>query len=442
MIHKRNKIIAVISLISVVILFSRCQSEETEIANKKASVISAKEWLENNEINLEALAYTETIDWDNAIETDGENGKMIEVPLKLKANTSTNVVLDENYKTYMRLLFVEDREDTYHVFNIVYTTKDDNFNNANKEQNFYHIDSHYSGYITFQNSINKIIYSGVFDNGMVIGLHNSSRETSKSAGLVCRYWVYVGPTVTCSNWVWEPDIIIGGGGFTFPPGIGGPIYVPPFKLDPCASAKTTSGISAASTFLKAKSDILQASADGNEHSITLGKDAKGVLNQAPMNNGGTNGVNVNQTWASAFAAIHNHPNETPLSSGDIYTAVSLNTKNGSFNTSFILTGGETYAIVVTDLKAAQAFIAAYPADLSPNYPPEFPQVLFDQIQDIKTKFGESNEARTMAISLVLDNNNSGITLMKQDSNGNFNRIKIQQTTNSDGSKTFSSVPCN
>lgn len=81
-------------------------------------------------------------------------------------------------------------------------------------------------------------------------------------------------------------------------------------------------------------------------------------------------------------------------------------------------------------------------DLSPNYPPEFPQVLFDQIQDLKTKFGESNEARTMAISLVLDNNNSGITLMKQDSNGNFNRIKIQQATKSDGSKTFSSVPCN
>ena len=107
-----------------------------------------------------------------------------------------------------------------------------------------------------------------------------------------------------------------------------------------------------------------------------------------------------------------------------------------------MTAGETYAIVITDLKAAQAFIAAYPADLSPNYPPEFPQVIFDQIQEIKTTFGESNEARTTAMALILDKNNAGITLMKQDSSGEFKPFKTKETTNSDGSKTFSSVPCN
>lgn len=43
-------------------------------------------------------------------------------------------------------------------------------------------------------------------------------------------------------------------------------------------------------------------------------------------------------------------------------------------------------------------------DLSLNYLPKFPQALFNQIQDIKTKFEEPNETRTMDISLVLDNN--------------------------------------
>jgi hypothetical protein len=84
--------------------------------------------------------------------------------------------------------------------------------------------------------------------------------------------------------------------------------------------------------------------------------------------------------------MHNHPNNTALSSGDIYAAVTLNTKNSNFTTSFILTGGETYAIVITNLTAAKAFVAAYPADISPIYPPEFPQFIFDQIQDVKTKF--------------------------------------------------------
>lgn len=343
----------------------------------------------------------------------------------------------------MRLLFVQDVEGTFKVYDIVYTTKINTFDITNKKQNFYHIDSEYSGYITMQDSSNKIVYSGVYENGVVTNLHNVNKETSKPSELFCSYWVYVGPTVTCSNWIWRPDI---SGGFNWgPPGQSGPlppIYFPPVKLDPCASAITTSGISSTAIFLKAKSDILQASADGNEHSITLGKGAAGALTQAPMNNGGTNGVNVNKTWAAAFAAIHNHPNETPLSAGDIYTAVSLNTTNSTFTTSFILTAGETYAIVVTDLKAAQAFIAAYPADLSPNYPPEFPQAIFDQIQDIKTTFGESNEARTTAMALILDKNNSGITLMKQDSSGQFKPFKTKETTNADGSKTFSSVPCN
>ncbi|MRX41764.1 hypothetical protein GJU43_20980 [Flavobacterium sp. LC2016-23] len=445
---KLKKAASIFILISVGVFLSQCQQDENEAPDIKKreqnkAVTAAKKWFENSRLELEALAFTETIDWDNAIVTDGEKGRTIEVPLLLKPNTTTNVVTDAAYKTYMRLLFVQDAENVYKVYDIIYTTKGNAFDNNNPGQNFYHIYSRYSGYITIQDSKNKIIYSGEFVNGMVTALHNLSRESNETSRLFCRYWVYVGPTVTCSSWVWEPDY---GSGYNWgPPGLSGSIpgiYFPSFKLDPCGAAKTTTGISGKAGFLKAKADIMQASADGKEHSITLGNGAGGALTQAPMNNGGTNGVAVNQNWPGAFAAMHNHPNNTPLSSGDIYAAVTLNTKNSNFTTSFILTGGETYAIVITNLTAAKAFVAAYPADISPVYPPEFPQVIFDQIQALKGKFGESNEGRTKGIATVLDQNNSGITLMKQDSSGKFNPVKIRETINTDGSKSYSLIPCN
>lgn len=445
---KLKKAASIFILISVGVFLSRCQQEENEVPGiqkreQNKAVTVAKKWFENSRLQLEALAFTETIDWNNAIVTNGEMGRTIEVPLMLKPNTNTNVVTDEDYKTHMRLLFVPDIAGQYKVYDIVYTTKDYAFDNTNREQNFYHIDPRYSGYITIQDSQNKIIYSGEFVNGMVTILHNLSRGSNETSRTYCRYWVYVGSSVNCSSWVWEPDY---GSGYNWgPPGMSGAVprtYFPSFKLDPCGAAKTTTGISAKSGYLNAKSDIMQASADGKEHSITLGNGAGGALTQAPMNNGGTNGVKVNQNWPGAFAAMHNHPNNSQVSAGDIYAAVTLNTTNSNFTTSFILTGGETYAIVITNLTAAKAFVAAYPADISPIYPPEFPQVIFDQLQNFVNPFGSSTYGRTGAIAVVLDKYKSGITLLKQQHSGEFKPIMFKESIEANGTKSYNSIPCN
>lgn len=213
------------------------------------------------------------------------------------------------------------------------------------------------------------------------------------------------------------------------------------EKDPCSIAQAITDISRSPGYISVKSNIVKASADGKEHSITMGRAITNNVTQSPMNNGGTNSVQVNTTLTGAFGAMHNHPNNSPLSAGDIYASVVLNTKNSNFTTSFIVTGGETYAIVVTDLAAAKAFITKYPSDISPVYPPEFPDFIFDQISYIRSQLGESNNSRTSAIALVLDHNNAGITLFKQDSNGQFNPVKIQETTLTNGTKKYISVPC-
>jgi hypothetical protein len=210
--------------------------------------------------------------------------------------------------------------------------------------------------------------------------------------------------------------------------------------DPCDAAKLITTDSKDSNYLSAKSSILAANAT-IEHSITLGKDANGNITQAPMNNGGTNDVVVNQTWAGAFASLHNHPNNTPLSTGDIYNAVILNNKNSNFTTSFVMVNGETYAIVVTNLVEANAFVKAYPADENPPYPPEFPDAIFNEILEVRSKLGESIEARTSAIAFALNSHNSGISLMKQDNNGEFYPLIIKKTTQN-GTDTYNLTPCN
>lgn len=213
------------------------------------------------------------------------------------------------------------------------------------------------------------------------------------------------------------------------------------KIDPCTTGDIVTSLSQSAGYLSALNNVKAANST-IEHSITLGRDANGNITQAPMNDGGSVNVKVNTSWAGAFGAIHNHPNNTPISGGDIYAAVTLNSGNSDFTTTFVYTNGEMYAAVVTDLAAAQAFVAAYPADQLPGYNPEFPDFIYNQLQDLVTYMGSTIEGKTEAIAFVLNKLNAGISILKQDSSGKFNPIQIKETTNTNGSKTYTSTPCN
>lgn len=441
MTYKIKKTISFLAF-SIAIIFGSCQKDEIGALNQESAVIKAKEWFDNNKPSLEALKYTETVDWNNAIVLNNDGEQAIEVPLKLVDNASTNVSDDLKYKTFIRLLLIKESASSYKAFDIVYTTKDESFNNSNKSFNILNISSQYSGFITIQKNDNTISYSGKYENGQLLGLHNLDQGQNLTNRLACTYYVTVGLYTTCSNWVWYPDYGPGDLPTGYMPGISGPLFPNGFPYtDPCMAARMATNISQNSGFINAKNAIIQAGVDGNEHSITLGTAISGIFSQAPMNNGGPNGVRVNENLAGAWGAIHNHPNNTPLSSGDIYAAVTLNTRHSNFDTSIIITGGETYAIVITNLPKAQNFVKDNPPVISELYPPEFPDSIFDQILEVRTKLGESLESRTAAIAQVLDENNSGITLMKQDNSGKFNPIKFQKTIHPDGSVTYTAVPC-
>lgn len=434
----------------VFLFFMSCQNQEIEMDEKSISVTNAQRWLEVNKPKLQALAYTETIDWNNMIITNGSKGKVLEVPLILLANTTTNVGEDDSYKTYMRLLFIEDKEEIYKVYTIIITTKGLTFDNKNKKLNFYEVDSGYYGYLTLQNSKNKILYSGKYKNGKRISTPRKANTNNMTARWVCSYTVSVGTYSTCSNWYWvwdpyDPEWLLVQWGWdnlddynnTYGDGSGNSTP----DADPCEIAQSATLIAQDNNYLSAKSSIITASFDGLEHSITLGKDANGLTTQATMNSGGTVNVSVNTSLPGAFASIHNHPNNTQISAGDIYAAVKLNEKSSNFTTSFIYTNGDTYAIVINDLIAAQNFVSEYPADQLPGMNPEFPDAIFDQLQKLVNYMGSSVDGKTMAISYVLHNYTNGITILKQENSGEFKAIEVQESTASNGDKIYTLTPC-
>lgn len=436
-----------ITSLFVFLLFCSCQNEEVGLEIESGPITNAKKWLETNKPKLQAFEYTEKIDWQNAFITDGAKGRVIEVPLLLLTNTTTNVVDDDSYKTHMRLLFMEDKNGSYKLYTIVITTKDLSFDNKSKEFNFYEVDPEYSGYLTLQNSKNKILYSGKYEKGKRIS--TPRKNNNVTAKWVCSYTVTVGTYSTCSNWVWvfdpnDPEWLLVKWGWnniddynnTYGNGEGNSDPLP----DPCEIAKSTTLISQDSNYLSAKNSIMNAG-DGLEHSITLGRGASSEVTRSPMNTGGPVSVATNTTLPGAFAGLHNHPRNTPITGGDIYAAVKLNEKSTNFKTSFVFTNGEIYAIVINDLGAAQYFVAEYPADQLPGMNPDFPNIIFDQLQDLVTDMGSSVEGKTLAISYVLHQYTYGITILKQQSNGVFVPLEVEKYKKPDGSKTYTLAPC-
>lgn len=97
--------------------------------------------------------------------------------------------------------------------------------------------------------------------------------------------------------------------------------------DPCVDAQpfadATTLLSTNFTFVSAKNSVEAAVlAQGNavtEHSVTFGKDMNNNINISPiLNTNGSNSGSVNSSWPGAFADLHNHPNDQPLSPGDLY----------------------------------------------------------------------------------------------------------------------------
>jgi hypothetical protein len=267
------------------------------------------------------------------------------------------------------------------------------------------------------------------------------------------------------DWVYLCNDGDGGGGDMCPPelseeecicqlyGLGcdggvGDEDLPPPPPDPCNDAQPASNaattLSQNISYRNAKSNI-QTANPNVENTVTFGKDVNGNVSASTMTSC-TNPSNctVNTNYPGGFADLHNHPSDLPPSPGDMYNLIGVNNNHSGYNTRMVVTpDGSVYALVVLDLAAANTFKNTYSA-VDMGYGPDFPSEIYVKFDEVKDQFilqGLSLLiAEERALAYVLDLFNTGVALLKQDSNGSFKRLKTDGNT-SNGKTTYTSTNC-
>lgn len=208
----------------------------------------------------------------------------------------------------------------------------------------------------------------------------------------------------------------------------------PPKDPPCEKIKSgtdkANELGKTQKFKNAVQDIKNAfNANGNENGVAIGSHTpNGNPNYTPVQNFGTNSGTVNSPFPYPIADIHNHPNNSPPSFGDVYSMMQYHLQYGSFNMRFIITsGGTVYALVVTDPNAIAQFLKKFPSVQVPGYPPTLPPNLFNEWDDMRAVIGEAG-----ALSHILETYNAGVALTKMDSAGRFRGVRTKKKAGSPG----------
>ena len=233
---------------------------------------------------------------------------------------------------------------------------------------------------------------------------------------------------------------------------GGNTGNPPAGDPDCAAAKPASdkstALSANPKFNEAKEAIKEAAKDGKEHAISFGKNTSGQVILSNIVNGSGTTVGGTGSVSGKFAHMHNHPENYPPSSGDLYSLIGTVKANAAFESAYIITpNGTVYSLVVTDSIAAAKFFNDYPKveSSTPGEEPAFPEALaneyFEIIEQQKGWYDKTpQEANEIAFTYMLNKYKTGVSLLKQKEDGSFSKKNTTKDSNATGNP-FSSKDC-
>jgi hypothetical protein len=227
---------------------------------------------------------------------------------------------------------------------------------------------------------------------------------------------------------------------------------PPAHADPCDSSKAAAekltSLANANVFQTAKQLLATAGKDGKEHSVVFGKDSAGKLTLSPLKSTGIrNSSTIDTKFPGAFADLHNHPGNTVPSAGDIYSLIAANRQYKNIDTRItLLANGSVYAIAVIDASSAAGFIRDHPPETTQGFSPRFPGQLFLEFTDLKSYLinvsgVDKVMADEMATAFILDKYQSGVCLLKVESEGHFRRVWVV-VTGSAGELSYQRRICN
>ncbi|HQV06503.1 MAG TPA: hypothetical protein PKW62_07070, partial [Chitinophagaceae bacterium] len=229
-----------------------------------------------------------------------------------------------------------------------------------------------------------------------------------------------------------------------------PIEDEPPPEDPCSDAQVAAqnakNLASLPIFINAKNEALQAfGTDNKEHAISFGINSNGEIIRSPMNTGGTYSGDI-PNIDNRFADLHNHTQPTCPSPGDIYRLIDLAALANSYLRFVVTPSGAVYALAVLDVDKAGEFILNYPEQQVPGYSPNFPTIIVDDYylaySYLKNVMNvDPLIADEMATAMVLEKYHSNVALLKQDSNGNFKRLRTTEITDENGNETYIANNC-
>lgn len=222
----------------------------------------------------------------------------------------------------------------------------------------------------------------------------------------------------------------------------------------CATAQIqiAQAITKDSAYWKGINNVNNAAArDGKEHGVSFKLQSNGPLTVTPVQQGEHMFIDAKIT-PNTVASLHNHTGPMPPSAGDVYSLIEANAIHSLYTTKFVVTpDGTNYAIAVTDAVAAQNFTLKYPKSEKKGFNPQFTESkvdgysLFDEYQYAVIYFQGENysklEANEAALAYILDSFNSGVALLKMDTDGRFSKINTKKTGGEGTQSIFSTSKC-
>lgn len=217
------------------------------------------------------------------------------------------------------------------------------------------------------------------------------------------------------------------------------------KKDPCVVAKELTDLAANPVFKKAVQDTRDTpDFYKKEYSTSLGKNTSGQIYAGEMNPGEVDMATVKHySVQSFFADIHNHPSHRIHSGIDLNAMAILNKLYPNYSGGFVLPNKEeVYAAVITDLAAAQAFVAKYLRDPKTKKAIHYPKFMYAEMFIVWSKMNSySIESESKAQAFVINKYNAGVTFFRQNNDGKFYPLTIKETKQANGSLKYTLIPC-
>lgn len=318
------------------ILFSvptscRVEDFQEKLNPKLESIQKAKKFFDNNSSANEKFSkIAEKIDWRNAFVTFGNENEIIEIPFELKSNIKIQTKINESKKLFSNFnrILLKQKIGQWEIYHIVISTQNKGFNNYDSNFNYYQLNQGFDGFISLFNiKNNKGISHKYIDNKLINNHEIGARDPDQD---FCVFfgqfnedgsftpWYLVYCTGGGSEGTNDGGNYGGGGvgsGDGAENGNNNSNNQNPCENAQVASEKATSN-SQSIAYTNSQTTI-NGMNNGNENGVVFGN-VNGVIQATSIQTGSPTSITLINNFASPTGDLHNHLNNNPPSSGDVY----------------------------------------------------------------------------------------------------------------------------